>query len=231
MTPKRIKRSVIAWDQLRKHIMEDKPLTTFEVSKICGVVHSTVSNWIDDGKLNAYKTPGGHRRIKREDMLVFLKLYDMPVPQELLSLVKEGFGRSGVRYDRNGLRMGKRILIVEDDPNVSEVLLEWLKKTYSGFEFAQARDGFQAGKQIAVFAPELVILDLILPGIDGFKVLENIRKDASLPDIKVIAITGFDNSENREKIRKAGSIDGLIIKPINLNRLKEQINRLLGVVT
>ena len=68
----RKKRDGSSLNQLLKHIKENRPLTTFEVSRICGVVHSTISNWIDAGKLNAYKTPGGHRPIKKDDLLTLL---------------------------------------------------------------------------------------------------------------------------------------------------------------
>src|SRR3989338_3939410 len=77
------------WEQLLKRLGEDKPLTTFEVSKICGVVHSTVSNWIDEGKLNAYRTPGGHRRIRKNDLLLFLKLYEISLPEALHSSLSQ----------------------------------------------------------------------------------------------------------------------------------------------
>ena len=68
--------------RLSDHIRLKKPLTTFEVSKICGVVHSTVSKWSNEGKLTAFKTPGGHRRIRLIDLLIFLKIYNILVPPE-----------------------------------------------------------------------------------------------------------------------------------------------------
>ena len=76
--------------RLIDHIRQKKPLTTFEVSKICGVVHSTISKWIDDGKLTAYRTPGKHRRVRLVDMMVFLKLYNIPMSGELKKAFAEG---------------------------------------------------------------------------------------------------------------------------------------------
>lgn len=74
----------VGWEHLLGHILhEEKPFTTFEVSKMCGVGHTTVSYWVDEGKLPAYRTPGGHRRITREDLLGFLKQYRIPVPRRL----------------------------------------------------------------------------------------------------------------------------------------------------
>src|SRR4051812_18411103 len=73
------------WGQIVEHIRKERPLTTFEGSRICGVVHSTISKWVDEGKLNAFKTPGGHRRIRNQDLMIFLKLYDMSVPPQILA--------------------------------------------------------------------------------------------------------------------------------------------------
>lgn len=207
-----------------KHITEDRPLTTFEVSRVCGVVHGTISNWIDEGKINAYKTPGGHRRIKMADLLVFLKIYDIPVPPEIIQTAKDNH-----KENVEGVKTSKKILVVEDDTNVSQILVQFLKDAYPGFQIFLAADGFEAGKLIVASAPDLLILDLILPGIDGFSVLENIRKDKALSSIKIVVLTGFDSAENREKLLKAGGADGLLPKPMDLNRLREMIHKLLRV--
>ena len=79
----------MGWLQILKHIREDRPLTTFEASRICGVSHGAISKWIDQGKLNAYKTPGGHRRIRMMDFLIFLKVYDIPLPPDAAQAAEE----------------------------------------------------------------------------------------------------------------------------------------------
>lgn len=229
-----MKRNGNGWEQILKHLYEERPLTTFEASKICGVVHSTVSNWIEEGKLIAYKTPGGHRRIKKKDLLLFLKLYEIPVPDELLH--SKSFSLSPApdqAISETALALPKmektnRILIVEDDQTVSNVLLKMLKESYPHFEILQAFDGFEAGKQIVAFSPDLIILDLILPGVDGFRVLRNIRQDEKLFSTKIIAISGFDSAENQERILQSGGADGFISKPVDLKQLRVQIENLLS---
>ena len=76
--------------RLTDHIRSKRPLTTFEVSRITGVVHGTVSKWIDEGKLTAYRTPGRHRRGRLVDMMVFLKLYNIPMSGEIKKAFAEG---------------------------------------------------------------------------------------------------------------------------------------------
>ena len=219
----KIKNKSNGWGPVLKHITENRPLTTFEVSRVCGVVHGTVSKWVDEGKLNAFKTPGGHRRVKMTDLLVFLKIYDIPVPPEIVQAARQTHKEEAV------VKASRTVLVVEDDQNVSQILLEFLREAYPGFQILLASDGFEAGRLTVAANPDLIILDLILPGMDGFKVLENIRKDKSLPGIKIIAMTGFDNAENRERLSKAGGADGFLPKPMDLNRLRETIVKLLKV--
>jgi len=226
----RKKRDGSSLNQLLKHIKENRPLTTFEVSRICGVVHSTISNWIDAGKLNAYKTPGGHRRIKKDDLLVFLKLYEIPVPKDVpltsssLPAAEEGPGREK-RHEGN--IAGKRVLLIVEDQVVSEVLMETLKKGCPDCEFVQASNEFQVGKSIAQSIPDLIVIDMRPETADGYRLIELLRKESDLANIKIIAVTDHNTEENREKILAHGNVDGFISKPMNLHKLKDLAQQLL----
>jgi CheY-like chemotaxis protein len=116
-----------------------------------------------------------------------------------------------------------KILVVEDDAALSEILVETLKKNFPEAQTAQAFDGFEAGKKLVSFAPDLVILDLILPGMDGFNIIENIRSDSDNRRTRILAITGHDSADNRQKVLQAGNADALIIKPIQLEDFKAQV--------
>ena len=188
--------------------MEKKIFTTYEVSQYCSVDLSTVINWIDEGRMLAYKTPGGHRRVRKQDLVHFLKEYRMPMPADL------------VKRDR------RRILIVDDERAVVDLIVRAVKKLRKKCEVDTAFDGFEAGRKLATFELDLVILDLMLPGIDGFKVCKNIRMDKKTRHIKVLAITGFDSPENRKKIFSSGANDYLT-KPFEVSDLLERVEKLL----
>jgi len=188
--------------------MTKKIFTTYEVSQYCSVDLSTVINWIEQGKLLAYKTPGGHRRVKEEDLVHFLKEYHMPIPAGLVK------------------RQKRRILIVDDDKAVVDLIVRAIKKLKKKCEVDTVFDGFEAGRRLITFEPDLVILDLMLPGIDGFKVCKNIRKDKKTKHIKVLAITGFDTPENRKKILSSGANDYLA-KPFEVSDFLEHVEKLL----
>lgn len=187
--------------------MEKKIFTTYEVSQFCSVDLSTVINWIEQGKLVAYRTPGGHRRVMREDLVHFLKEYRMPIPAGLA-------------------KKGRRILIVDDERAVVDLIVRAIEKLNRKCDIDTAFDGFEAGRKVITFEPDLVILDLMLPGIDGFKVCKNIRSSKKTKHIKVLAITGFDSPENRKKIFSSGANDYLA-KPFEITDVLERVDKLL----
>jgi excisionase family DNA binding protein len=186
----------------------DKPLlTTHDIARLVNADISTVSTWIDQKKLAAFRTPGGHRRVRREDFLAFLDAYKMPSPAPL---------------DRGGLT----VLVVEDDPDFRRALKR-LIESMPGVTAHEAEDGFSAGRRVEELKPDLVLLDLMLPGIDGVKVCRQIRRDPDLAGTRVIVVSGHDSPDNRRRVQEAGA-DAFLAKPLGLPRLKDMI---LSVLT
>lgn len=175
-------------------------LTTYEAAKYSNVTMTTVVNWIKDGSLKAYKTKGGHRRIKTADLLDFLKKYDMPV------------------------FINQRILVVDDDVSIQT----GLKKVFEshGYEVSIANNGFEAGVLIEMKRPALIVLDLVMPELDGFYVCEFIKKHDHLQDTKIIVLSGYPSQENIEKAKKSGA-DAFISKPAENRVIIEEARRLL----
>lgn len=190
------------------HDMDQPVYTTFQISQYLSVDITTVMSWIDDGKLSAYKTPGGHRRVPHRDFLEFLKKYKMPVPQ--------------------GLPGGARkVLVVDDEPQMVRMVVRYIKKIDGSLEIETAEDGFEAGRKMESYTPDLVILDLNLPGIDGFKVCKNIRA-SDKKDVKILAMSGQGSDENRRKIISCGA-DEFVAKPFDMDAFAVLIRRLLDL--
>lgn len=179
--------------------------TTRQISHICHVTVPTVAHWVDNGDLKAFKTLGGHRRVLLTNLIIFLEKFDFPVPKELLTAKEE------------------RILIIDDDPKILKSLSNIIKKSNKNYKIFTASNGFEAGQSISRIKPDLVILDLMLPGIDGFEVCKLIRQYEK--KIKIIAITGFDTKENRSKIIAAGA-NFYYKKPLNNQKLLKTINNI-----
>ncbi len=189
--------------------MKKEFFSTFEMAEICNVSPGSISRWINEGKINTSYTPGGHHRIKREAVVGLLKTMQMPVPQQL---------RAG---------LGSVVLVVDDDPAIRSLVTSILKKSFPGIEVDTAEDGFTAGAKLGVLQPDVVILDIKLPGLDGYKVCQFIKEHSDLRHTKIVAITGLDEKESREKILQLGA-DDYLHKPFKVDELVEKLCRLSG---
>ncbi len=188
--------------------MNRKVFTTRQVGHICNVTFTTIIDWIEKGQLKAHKTLGGHRRVLKKDLINFLKKNNFPIPEEL-------------EYEDL-----KKLLIVDDDPKILNSLSTVLKKKNDIFKIYTAVDGFEAGQKVVKYKPDIVLLDLKLPGIDGFRVCQLIKKHDN--KIKIIAITGYYSEITKKKIFSAGA-NCFFKKPIDLEELLKAIENLLNI--
>lgn len=119
----------------------------------------------------------------------------------------------------------KRILVAEDNPASMEFLAELL--TSSGYDVVQATNGQEALQKIAANSPDLVLLDIQMPGLDGYSVLRRVRGDEKMARLRVVAFTAYAMPGDREKALAAG-FDGYITKPIRAATLRGEIEQLLA---
>jgi excisionase family DNA binding protein len=187
--------------------------TVNQVSELLQVSPQTIVNWIEAGKLAAYKTPGGHRRIKKSDLEDFVKKHDMPV-----------FGLSSDPDEEE--RKMKKILVVDDDQVIVETLTAGLEEDPHEYEVITAADGFEAGIQISHFKPDLLILDIMMPDIDGYEVCRKLKSSEETRHIKIVVLSGYLDEESYKKMREYGA-DLCFSKPLPLAKLREEIARLL----
>ncbi|MCK5687334.1 response regulator [bacterium] len=183
-------------------------ITVSDAAKLCKVTRATIWRWIKSGLLNAGVTAGGHYRILLEDLHKLIKSKDMNCHSRA----------SSTKY---------RILVVDDESAVREVLGKALNR--SGFEVAYATDGFEAGLKTVKFQPDIIILDLFMPKMDGFEVCKQLKKNIDSVDIKIIAISGDENTKNQQRIFSCGA-DRFFLKPLNLKKLISEVNHLLGMI-
>ncbi|MGO9409842.1 MAG: response regulator [Spirochaetia bacterium] len=186
--------------------------SALEVADICGVVNQTAINWIKNGFLKAFMTPGGQYRVYAEDLLAFLSSRGMRVPEEL----QEG-DESSADW--------RRILIVDDDENINTLLKRFLSRRLPSYTIMQAFDGFEAGKQISEMKPGVILLDISLPGIDGHKLCRRIKEDPVLGSPVIIAITGLTDSTLEKTILGEGA-DAYYAKPLDFEKLCARIEEL-----
>ncbi|MFC1526577.1 response regulator [Candidatus Latescibacterota bacterium] len=180
-------------------------LTTGDVASHCQVTYQTANNWIKGGKLKAFRTPGRHQRIQVGDFQAFLQDHAMPL--------------YGVEEERL-----PRILVVDDDPAIVKLIVRFLGQT-GEYEYEAAGDGFEAGIEVLRFRPDLVLLDLMMPHIDGFKVCERIKSTPETRHIKVLVMTGYGSGANIQSALDRGA-DLCLTKPFQIAELKTRIDEL-----
>ncbi len=184
-------------------------LTTGKVAEYCHVTHRAVLKWVESGKLKAYRTPGKHSRVSVEDFIRFLQEYKMPIPEELQPAVTQ-----------------KKILIVDDDRGVVHSLQRVLVLE-NKYIIETAFDGFQAGRKFASFKPDFIILDIHMPGLDGYQLCAYIRSEPSNNYIKILVISAMNDPKGIQKIKDLGA-DDYLEKPFNNQVLQEKIKHMLG---
>lgn len=187
-------------------------LSTGDIAHYCEVTPTAVLKCLDSVRSPVFNIPGGHYRILRTDFRAFLQRHGM--------FMNEGFfGKASER---------KRILIVDDEPAVLS-FIEGTLQLEGEYELATAPDGFEAAHQLAIFEPDLVVLDIMLPGMDGFEICRRLKSDPAMSRVKVLVVTGFATEENIEKILHYGA-DDYLAKPLKLEDLKRKVRQLLADV-
>jgi two-component system, OmpR family, response regulator len=183
--------------------------SALEVANICGVVNQTAINWIKNGYLKAFTTPGGQYRVYAENLVEFLQSRGMRIPDELTEIAEKAEGE-------------KSVLVVDDDEDLNNILKNFLEKKMPDISVFQAFDGFEAGIIIAERRPAYIILDIDLPGIDGHKLCKKIKSDPTLNNPVVISITGLDDTRVRVAVLKEGA-DAFFNKPLDFEQLLQFI--------
>ena len=189
--------------------MREKSYTTFQVARLCDVYPSTVISWVNQDKLRAHTTPGGHRRIIKSDLVAFMKKYKLPMSAELL-------------------RERSRVLIVEDDPVVGRLLWKALRNASPSFDVEWLRDGVGALMALNKNPPDILVIDVVLPVVDGASVLASLRGDPQLRSIKVIGITGKTLPPEKLRFMRRHT-EAFFLKPFDLEKFTAKVLDLLNV--
>lgn len=182
--------------------------TTGEAAEICKVSQQTIIRCFDSGRLTGFRVPGSRfRRIPRKDLLQFMKSND--IPTDALESTK------------------RRVLVVDDDEQIIELFLDVLSRD-DRFEVKSARTGYDAGMMTEQFRPHLVLLDYLLPDINGNLVCDRIRSNPELAGTKIIVISGVVNQDEIDTLLRSGA-DDFVKKPFNIEKLIERMSDMLGV--
>jgi excisionase family DNA binding protein len=180
--------------------------TTREAAKLLGVSLRTVQQWVEQGALRAYRTVGGHRRVARASVQAML------------------------RERKTALETNTRLLVVEDDPDLLKLYGMTFGQWNLPLEVRVADDGVRALLEIGDFKPEVLVMDLQMPRMDGFHLIRTLKAMPGFERLEVIVITGLAP----ELLKDRPELTGLLVlnKPVSFARLREHLElRLRGRFT
>lgn len=182
--------------------------TTGEAAKICKVSQQTIIRCFDSGQLKGFRVPGSRfRRIPRDVLYKFMKENSIPT---------------------DALESGKRkALIVDDDEDLVDLIKDVLD-TDGRFEVRTANNGFDAGMMVKEYHPDIIVLDVMLPDINGKEVCQRVRSDSALDDCRIICISGMVEQDKIADLKESGA-DDFMQKPFEIEKLVDQICKLLDV--
>lgn len=182
-----------------------KTLKPSEIARYCDVHQRTVSRWIASGELVGHKLPGrGNYRVQVSDFINFLKKQNMPIS--------------------DSLSLQKQVLIIDDEVNVRSSIKRTLKK--QNFSTIEAASGFEAGLLLQQKNPDLITVDLRMPGISGLEVIRMIRAQERFSDVKILVISGVHEEELKNTI--VVGAHGYLCKPFTSDELINIVNKLVN---
>lgn len=187
--------------------MKEKPkayLKTQQVAEMLMVSPITVRQWAQKGDLHSSTTPGGHRRFFLHDIENFARKHRLTISPDIGGEL--------------------RVLVVDDDKQFNFYLTELINESGADVAVESAEDGFVAGRKVQTFNPNVILLDLMMPGLNGFEVCRLLKEDPITKSVRIIAITGYFNEENEQKILSLGA-EVCLPKPVK----PEVILDLLGI--
>jgi len=182
--------------------------TTGEAAKICKVSQQTIIRCFDSGQLKGFRVPGSRfRRIPRDALYRFMRENSIPT---------------------DALESGRRkILLVDDDPEIIQLMKDALLAD-GRFEVREVDNGFAAGMVAKEYHPDLMVLDVMLPDINGKAVCELVRRDPTMSDIKIFCISGMIEEDKIEELKQAGAND-FMSKPLDVVQLLHRVCDLLDI--
>ena len=184
--------------------------TTGEAAEICGVSQQTIIRCFDSGRLEGFRVPGSRfRRIPRTSLVKFMKVNGLP-----LDTLESG---------------KKKVLIVDDDAEIVELLNDVLSRD-GRFEIRAVASGYEAGIQTQRFRPDVILLDYMLPDVNGNVVCHTIRKNPEFAEIKIIIVSGVIKQDEIDQLLKSGA-QGFVKKPFDVAEIIDKICDVLQVET
>ena len=199
---------------MKSSMVKNVDKSFFTPREVAGILHISIGTaqlWSENGMLRAWKTPGGHRRVTRESVEKLLRTKSETVPATSLTAI-------------DTIRR-LRVLVVEDDESLLLLYQTNMSRWPMTPDVTVANNGIDALLMVERMNPDLLVVDLMIPGIDGFMMLQILRANPRYAEMTMAVVSGLDHAEI---IRRGGVPDGVVVlpKPVPFAELLDMANRI-----
>ena len=188
--------------------MTDRVYTTVDVAKLCKVSLRTVIRWVDEGKLPSFRTPGGHRRVREEDLTKFMEQYKIPFSVKPRDEVK-------------------KILILEEKKNVEKMLHQILRRSSDVFEIARAKDLYECAVRLGILMPDLVILEGGAKTQEIEKFVKSLKQVSEAKDARILVLSKSSSGLQQSKVLGGDQV-AIVAEPVSVEKLRPHLLEMMG---
>jgi excisionase family DNA binding protein len=175
-------------------------LTSHQVGAMLQVSRRSVNNWIEQGRIHAFRTPGGHRRVRASDLVAFLVANHFPIPSDLVPLAR------------------RRLVVIDDDVRQLRSYQRLLAPHSHAIELRMFERGIDALLEIGAFDPAIVVLDIVMPGLDGLEVCRRVKAHERTKQVDIVICSGNLSMQVEAEAVAAGA-RSCLPKPVDSRRL------------
>ncbi len=188
--------------------MTERVFTTVDVAKLCKVSLRTVIRWVDDGKLPSFRTPGGHRRVREEDLMKFMGKYKIP-------------------FSVGNKNEGKKILIMEEKKNIEDMLHQILRRSSDVFQIAHAGDLYECAVRLGLLQPDLLIMETGPGTQDMEKFFKSLNQIQETKQIRVLILNHGSTGLKKLKTMLPERV-AVVQAPFTIENLRPHLLEMLG---
>jgi excisionase family DNA binding protein len=202
--------------EIRVSMSKDEHLSLGKVAKRCNVSRTTVYRWIVHGHLKAYALPSGHYRVRPDDLDGFCQSFGIP------DVGKKQLRISGAK-DGNRLQ----VLIADDHPDVVLLLRKVVERYLPNATIHEAVNGVDTCIAVGTLKPQILLLDIMMPGMDGFAVLQELLRRPELNGSQVVVVSAYEPFDRVEEMGRLNpQIAACVRKPVSVETLGRSLQDL-----
>lgn len=188
--------------------MTERIYTTVDVAKLCKVSLRTVIRWVDEGKLPSFRTPGGHRRVRENDLMQFMDRYKIP-------------------FSIGAKSEAKKILIVDQKKKLQEMLQQILRRSSDVVEITMAKDLYESAVQIGMLRPDLVLVAANHKAQEIQRLLKAIGRIPETRETKILLLSSPSSALKKQEFLSP-AFHKVVTEPLTIENFRPLLLEILG---